>query len=88
MNQKEAIIKYLHEKGYRLTEQRKLLIGIILEGSFNTCKEIYYKAVKQDPAIGIATVYRTLSILEDLNVIHKSCIYTVVYGNVESEDKL
>jgi len=78
MNQKEAVVRHLQEKGYRLTEQRKLLINIILEDSCRTCKEIYYEAAKSDPAIGIATVYRTVAMLEELNVVNKSGIYKVV----------
>ena len=46
--QKEHIVETLREKGCRITKQRLMLIDIILEEECQSCKEIYYKAVKAD----------------------------------------
>lgn len=56
--QREEILKKLREQGCRITKQRQLLLDIILQEEYSCCKEIYYKAAKQDSSIGIATVYR------------------------------
>jgi Fur family ferric uptake transcriptional regulator len=70
--QKGFIIEKLKEKGYRITRQRRILLDIILEGDCTCCKEIYYKAVKQDDTIGMATVYRMVSILEDIGAVSRN----------------
>lgn len=82
LDRKELIIKELRDKGYRITNQRKLLIGIILENECSSCKEIYYKAIKEDPTVGIATVYRMVKTLEDLNVINRKNLYNIAYENL------
>ena len=76
--QKELIIKKLKENGCRITKQRKLLIDIILENDFSCCKEIYYKASRQDSSIGTATVYRMVNLLEEIGAISRKSIYRVL----------
>jgi Fur family ferric uptake transcriptional regulator len=72
--QKELIIEKLKEKGCRITQQRKILLDIILEENCTCCKEIYYKASKRDNAIGMATVYRTVSVLEEIGAVSRNSI--------------
>ena len=57
-NRKDAVIEKLRKQGFRITKQRCILLDIILDEDCSSCKEIYYKAVKRDDSIGIATVYR------------------------------
>ena len=40
--QKAQIIGELQRKGKRITGQRKILLDVILEGNWSSCKEIYY----------------------------------------------
>ena len=54
-DQKAQIIGELQRKGKRITGQRKILLDVILEGKWSSCKEIYYMASKKDPTIGLAT---------------------------------
>lgn len=68
------VVKQLQEKGYRITNQRKLLIGIILENEHSSCKEIYFAAKKADHRVGIATVYRTVQMLEDMQMVRKEMV--------------
>lgn len=68
---KEKIIEELKKRGYRLTSQRLTLIDTILNENCTCCKEIYYEVQKIDPAIGIATVYRMVSMLEDIGLIDR-----------------
>ena len=66
---RKSIIQKLKEKNFRITKQREILIDIILAGKYSCCKEIFYEASKTDPTIGLATVYRFISMLEDTGVI-------------------
>ena len=50
--QREEILERLREQGCRITKQRQLLLDIILQEEYSCCKEIYYKAAKQDSSIG------------------------------------
>ena len=56
--QREYIIRKLKERGCRITRQRLIILDIILQEDCSCCKEIYYKASRQDTKIGFATVYR------------------------------
>lgn len=75
--QKHYIIEELRKNGCRITNQRLLLIDIILQDECGSCKEIYYQANKQDPSIGMATVYRLVKTLEDAGLIHRKNMYRI-----------
>lgn len=78
--QRELVIQKLREKGCRITKQRLTLLDIILEEDCSCCKEIYYKALKQDSNIGTATVYRMVNILEEIGAISRKNMYRVNYS--------
>ena len=78
--QKERIIQKLKEKGCRITKQRLMLLDIILEEECSSCKEIYYKAAKQDHKIGSATVYRMINTLEEIGAISRKNMYKIACG--------
>ena len=84
--QKEHIVETLREKGCRITKQRLMLIDIILEEECQSCKEIYYKAVKADAKIGTATVYRMVNTLEEIGAINRSNSYKISYCEHCSEN--
>lgn len=67
--QRDEIIQKLKGSGCRITRQRLMLLDIILEEDCSSCKEIYFKASKIDPKIGVATVYRMVNALEDIGAI-------------------
>lgn len=76
---KDTILRELRKRGGRITKQRKILLDIILEDTCSCCKEIHYKAVKQDPTIGIATVYRMINSLEEIGAISRKKMYEIQY---------
>lgn len=81
MSQEEKLttaIKRLKEKGYRITGQRRLLLELILGSEYSSCKEIYFAAKKADSRVGIATVYRTVQLLEDTELIRKRWSYELM----------
>ena len=75
--QKESVLKTLKDKGCRITNQRKVLLDVILDEECTSCKEIYYKAVEIDPNIWAATVYRMVNLLEDIGAISRRNIYKI-----------
>ena len=70
----EAVIRELKDRGYRITAQRKMLIQMILENEYSSCKEIYFAAKEKDHRVGIATVYRVVQLLMDMEIIHKEMV--------------
>ena len=77
--QKDAIIQKLKENGGRITKQRLILLDIILGEDCSCCKEIYYKAVKIDNRIGVATVYRMINTLEEIGAINRRNMYKIAF---------
>ena len=83
LDRMKVIIETLRKAGLRITSQRKLLISIILQNECSSTKEIYYEAIKKDPNVGIATVYRMVKTLEDYGLIDRKNIYDISYENLK-----
>lgn len=86
IDRKEVILHKLKNQGCRITRQRKLIIDIILNNEFSCCKEIYWEAIRRDPSIGIATVYRMVNTLEDIGAINRKNMYKISYKNLEDSE--
>lgn len=69
----EKLKEELKSKGYKLTPQRRAIIDMIKkhEGSHLTTEELYDLVKEECPEIGLATVYRTVQLLEEMGVIYK-----------------
>lgn len=84
-----ALKEDLKKKGYKLTPQRRSIVDTIIEneGQHLTAEEIYDKVKKSCPEIGLATVYRTILLLEELAVISRLDLndgcsrYEIVHSN-------
>lgn len=76
----KAYKKMLEKKGYRFTKQRRMVFDILAsaEGEHLTAEEVYNIAKQKNSNIGIATVYRTLQMLEELELIRKDYLGTGV----------
>ena len=62
--------KVLQEKGYRLTPQRMLVIeGLHNADGHISAEEIYEQLHSRYPYGNISTVYRTLELLKELNLV-------------------
>jgi Fe2+ or Zn2+ uptake regulation protein len=59
----------LRSSGKRITRERTLLLQIIERNAHLDAEEIYRIAQKDCPRIGLATVYRTLTLLKELGII-------------------
>lgn len=75
--ERDIVLQRLKERGCRITRQRLVLLDIILDQECSCCKEIYYRASKQDAGIGIATVYRMINMLEEIGVISRKNMYKI-----------
>ena len=68
----EELKKIVKQKGLKYTEQREIVLSILLHASEHlTAEEVYNEIKKAFPKsnIGIATVYRALSFLEEVDLI-------------------
>ena len=88
----------LKEKGLKVTHQRLLVLSVLEEnsGSHMTAEDIYDLVSEDYPEIGLATVYRTLQLLWDMQLVDRinfgdgyvvcalmilvSCLYLVYLG--------
>ena len=66
------LLKKCQNRGLKLTSQREVVISI-LENSEDhpDVDELFRRATKIDKSVSIATVYRTVKLLEDANFIEK-----------------
>lgn len=76
MDEKEylnELKEYLKISGFKLTHQRRNIVEVMLEksGEHLSTEEIYNVVKNRCPEIGLATVYRTLQILDKLGYINK-----------------
>lgn len=69
----KTIKQKLHEAGFKLTPQRELTVEVLLEKEKDhlSAEEIYLLVKAKNAGIGLATVYRTLEILTELQIINK-----------------
>lgn len=60
-------------KQYRLTPQRRLVLEIFLENKEKhlSAEEVYQLSREKEEEIGLATIYRTLDLLEELGLLSK-----------------
>ena len=60
------------EIGLRLTDQRRIIAQVLSESSDHPdVNEVYLRANEVDSKISLATVYRTLKLFEDANILEK-----------------
>src|SRR5690606_31724609 len=58
--------------GLKITEQRRVILRILEDAEDHPSAELVYDRTKEiDPSISIATVYRTLNLLDQLQLIQK-----------------
>lgn len=69
----KTIFARLQEKDYKLTPQRQLVVQILLRNQEKhlSAEDIYHLVRRENPDIGLATVYRTLDLLSELEVLRK-----------------
>ena len=62
----------LREAGVRITRQRRVLLRVLAEADDHPdANELHRRAHDLDPNVSLATVYRTLTVLEEAGVIDR-----------------
>ncbi len=70
MKESKDLSDTLRDKGYRLTPQRMLVLEAIENSSDHiSAEEIYSQARAKYPYINISTVYRTVELLKELELV-------------------
>ncbi len=68
----DRLEKLCVEKGLRMTEQRRVITRVISEADDHPdVEEIHRRSTEIDSRISIATVYRTMRLLEDYDVVQR-----------------
>ena len=68
----ETAIRLARDHGERWTQQRTTVVTVIAQAdSHLPAEEVFTRARQLDPRIGQATVYRTLSLLVELGLVHQ-----------------
>lgn len=63
----------LRDHGYRLTSPRWLVWSVLRSaGGHLTADEVYARVNEADPTINISSVYRALTLFEDLDLVRES----------------
>ena len=68
----DRLEKICAEKGLRMTEQRRVITRVIsIADDHPDVEEIHRRSAEIDPRISIATVYRTMRLLEEYDVVQR-----------------
>jgi Fur family ferric uptake transcriptional regulator len=59
----------LRAQGLRVTPQRQLVLEAVTQLRHGTAEQVCERVQQTAPAVSLSTVYRTLELLEELNVI-------------------
>lgn len=62
----------LRDAGLRVTQQRTVLLSILMAAADHpTAEDLFSRTLGLDDSISLATVYRTLSVLEEAGLVRK-----------------
>lgn len=60
------------EKGMKMTGQRRVIASVLSDADDHPdVEEVYRRATQADPRISIATVYRTVRLFEEANILER-----------------
>lgn len=66
------LLQKLSSQGYKITPQRRLILEILKDSNRHlTAEEIAERAKQHQPSISVATIYRNLNILVDIDLLSK-----------------
>ena len=69
---KASLLERCEARGLRMTEQRRVIAQVLSNSTDHPDVElVYQRATAIDPRISIATVYRTVRLLEEANILER-----------------
>lgn len=70
MSCESAFIQALRERGMRMTPQREMVLSVMHDmAGHASAEEIYRRVQERSAAVDISTVYRTLDLLQAMNML-------------------
>ena len=67
---KEIFIQQLRKRGFRLTPQREIILSVLHDvDGWATADEIYSRVQEVSTSLDISTVYRSLDLLQELELV-------------------
>lgn len=71
----EAIVATIRRKGYKATPQRIAICRVALRSHDHpNAQQIYDLVQKEHPTVSLATVYKTLQMLQELDLVREICL--------------
>jgi len=71
-NSDASAIEALHSKGYKATPQRIAICRIALNSRIHpSAQQVYDEVKKIHPTVSLATIYKTLEVLRDLDLVQE-----------------
>jgi Fur family ferric uptake transcriptional regulator len=59
-------------RGLRITQPRQVILEVLdSEGTYLSAEEVFMRVHQDNPGIGLATVYRTMSLLDEMGLVQK-----------------
>ena len=72
MSKPSRIERMCMDKGMKMTEQRRVIARVLSEADDHPdVEEVYKRSSDIDPKISIATVYRTVRLFEEANILER-----------------
>ena len=72
VNSDASAIEALRSKGYKATPQRIAICRVVLnKRTHPSAQQVYTEVRKTNPTVTLATVYKTLEVLRDLNLVQE-----------------
>ena len=69
---KRKFIEFLEKKDFRITNQRRVIIDVVFSTDEHfTAEQLLEWAREKDSSVSRATVYRTLPLLTESNLVHE-----------------
>lgn len=73
MGKEDYLKNLLGEKGYKITTQRRVVYDVLLENKDDhlSPEEVFELIKDKYPQVGLATIYRTLQLFEEIGLVYK-----------------
>lgn len=76
------------EAGLKMTEPRRAILSVLSHAHDHpSVEEVYARAKKEDPSISMATVYRTLGLLDELGLVFRHEFSDADFARYEVNDE-
>ena len=69
MSHHTGLVENVRKRGYRMTPQREMILDAIHDEGHITADDIFRRVRAKSPAVNLATVYRTLELLRELDIV-------------------